>query len=255
MNSTLCSLVTAMTKEQIVSEIRRTARANGGIPLGWKRFKTETGIGYYDWFGKFGSGWSELVREAGFDAHQFNTERYSDDELTQALIDLTRRLGRVPVRADVLFAKRQDESFPSEKALRRLGTHAMRISRVVKFCEADQGYAEVLALWQRSVPNEPDISESDGNGSAATKGYVYLLRHGTRAEYKIGRTFSPLRREGEVAIELPDKLAPIHYIETDDPVGVENYWHTRFSAKRKQGEWFALSREEVRAFKRWKRIY
>ena len=54
---------------------------------------------------------------------------------------------------------------------------------------------------------------------------------------------------------MPEKVAPIHYIETDDPAGVESYWHTRFAAKRKQGEWFALSPEEVRAFKRWKRIY
>lgn len=88
-----------------------------------------------------------------------------------------------------------------------------------------------------------------------TVGYVYLLRHGTRREYKIGRTDNPLRREGEVGIELPDKLQPVHYIETDDPAGVESYWHRRFVGKRKQGEWFVLTPEDVRAFKRWKRIY
>jgi hypothetical protein len=245
-----------MTKDQIISEIRRTAQANGGVPLGWKRFKTETGIGYYDWFGKFGGGWSDLVREAGFDGNRFATDGYSDDELVQALTALTRQLKRVPVRADILFAKRQDGSFPSEKALRRLGTKPQIASRIVNSCSSNEGYADVLVLWQAMIDaGTAESAEDSADSSTPTKGYVYLLRHGARSEYKIGRTYSPLQREGEVGIELPEKLAPIHYLETDDPAGVENYWHVRFAAKRKQGEWFALSPEDVRAFKRWKKIY
>ena len=245
-----------MTKGQILSEIRRTARANGGVPLGWKRFKTETGIGYYDWFGKFGAGWSDLVREAGFDGNRFSTDGYSDDDLVQALVALTRRLKRVPVRAEILFAKVQDGKFPSEKALRRLGTKPETASRILEFCRSNDGYDDILALWEQTIGAEkPHAADESAYFSAPTKGYVYLVRHGARAEYKIGRTCSPLRREGEVGIELPEKLAPIHYIETDDPAGVESYWHARFAAKRKQGEWFALSPEDVRAFKRWKRIY
>jgi len=72
---------------------------------------------------------------------------------------------------------------------------------------------------------------------------------------KIGRTKNPLRREGEVGIQLPEKLTPVHHIKTDDPAGIESYWHARFSSKRKEGEWFALTPVDVRAFKRWKRIY
>ncbi len=89
----------------------------------------------------------------------------------------------------------------------------------------------------------------------ASLGYVYLLKHGARREYKIGRTNNPVRREGELEIQLPEKPQPIHYIKTDDPAGIENYWHSRFADKRKEGEWFALTAQDVRSFKRWKRIY
>jgi|TARA_B100000959_G_C14898535_1_gene589830 hypothetical protein len=55
-------------------------------------------------------------------------------------------------------------------------------------------------------------------------------------------------------LELPEKVKPTHYIETDDPSGIEKYWHNRFANKRKEGEWFSLSNNDVRAFKRWRHI-
>jgi hypothetical protein len=72
--------------------------------------------------------------------------------------------------------------------------------------------------------------------------------------YKIGRTNSVGRRGSELAIKVPIPPKTIHSIETDDPIGVEAYWHKRFVDKRGEGEWFALSPEDVKAFKRWKRI-
>jgi hypothetical protein len=54
-----------MDKEYIMKEIRRTAKVNEGLPLGWRQFEAETGIRYSDWYGKYWTRWSDAVREAG----------------------------------------------------------------------------------------------------------------------------------------------------------------------------------------------
>lgn len=79
-------------------------------------------------------------------------------------------------------------------------------------------------------------------------GFVYLIKSGRF--HKIGKTNSVGRREYELALQLPEPATAVHSIRTDDPSGIEAYWHKRFDAKRKNGEWFELETADVAAFKR-----
>jgi Meiotically up-regulated gene 113 len=81
-------------------------------------------------------------------------------------------------------------------------------------------------------------------------GFVYLMKSGRY--FKIGKSNAVGRRERELAIQLPDMAATVHAISTDDPHGIESYWHRRFESKRKNGEWFALDQADVQVFKRRK---
>lgn len=242
-----------MNKAQIIAEIQRTAKANDGIVLGWRRFEEETGIKYYDWYGQYWVRWGDAVREAGLEPNRMS-EAYGSELLLEKLIVLTRNLGRVPVQGDLLLAAKSDTTFPSEKAFRRLGPKRQRAALVITHCETHPGNEDVAKLWEPHVSEAVSLNVPSDDGTVLS-GFVYLLKHGTRREYKIGFTHNPLRREGEVRVELPESLQPIHYIETDDPSGVESYWHRRFADKRLKNEWFALTADDVRAFKRWKRIY
>jgi hypothetical protein len=243
-----------MDKQHIIDEIRRTAKANGGVALGYQRFEEETEISYYDWYGRFWTRWGDALREAGFEPNRM-TEAYDDQFLIEKLVVLTRSLGRVPSRGDLMLARRNDSTFPSKNCYERFGSKAERASRIVAYCEANLGNEDVADLWRHITPSTQPAEAEETDSTSSTVGYVYLLKHGSRREYKIGRTNNPLRREGEVSIQLPEKLQPVHYIKTDDPAGVESYWHQRFASKRKEGEWFALTVQDVLAFKRWKRIY
>jgi hypothetical protein len=240
-------------KAQIIAEVQRTAAENGGVPLGFARFESATGIKTTDWFGIHWARWGDAVREAGFEPNQLQGA-YEKEELLQKFAEFARELGRIPVRGDLGLKRRSDPDFPSWNTFDRLGKKAELIRQVGEFCRSRDGFEEVVQWCESYAGLSVAASDEDGPAEEVVIGYVYLLKHGSRREYKIGRTNNRLRREGEIGIELPEQIEPIHVIETDDPAGIEAYWHRRFASKRLKNEWFALTAEDVRVFKRWRRI-
>ena len=235
-----------MSKQHIIEEIRRTAKLNGGKPLGWKKFEGETGIRYHDWFGKHWKSWGDALREAGFQANTMQRP-IAEDELLERYASLARELGRVPVRGDLMLKRRSDPTFPSQKVFDRFGTKAELQARAREYCLARESLTAMAQLFPlTAVIDHSD--EQDTSPRTQTIGFVYLLKAGRH--YKIGRTNSVGRRAREMEIQLPEKARTVHIIKTDDPEGIEGYWHTRFASKRGNGEWFTLNNDDVAAFKR-----
>jgi hypothetical protein len=58
-------------KKHILDAIQRTAKANGGKPLGTDRLLRETGIKESDWKGKYWARWGDALHEPGFTPNEF----------------------------------------------------------------------------------------------------------------------------------------------------------------------------------------
>ena len=241
-----------VSKSHILEEIRRLAKANGKPP-GMRLFETETGIKEWEWYPALWLQWGQALEEAGFTRNRM-FEGFSDELVLEQYARLAQHLGRLPVIGEVIRESKANPAFPSEKAYRRFGGKAKLVQSLAEFCRANTGFEDVLLFCENASKDESSATDGEQRTNKIKIGYVYLVRHGSRREFKIGYSSDPIRRHGEIKIELPQKLEPVHVIETDDPAGIEAYWHRRFDEKRTNGEWFALTAEDVRAFKRWRRI-
>jgi hypothetical protein len=187
-----------------------------------------------------------VLKDAGFGPNSL-VEARPHEVLLAHFADLALELGRLPVYSELRLKKRTDPSFPNDKTFMRLGSKAQLLAKLRQHCSAVPKYASLLPLIDASFETAGS-EQSAGQQTESVEGFVYLVKMGKH--YKIGRTFSMPRRHRELALELPEKLKPIHVIRTDDPSGIEAYWHKRFQAKCTNGEWFALSPADVSIFKK-----
>src|ERR1700685_4117109 len=96
-----------MNKQHILSEIKRTAQANGGVPLGVDRFLREAGIREADWKGKIWARWADAVREAGYEPNKLRGA-FDEDILLEKYAGFAHELGRLPVTSEMRLKKRSD---------------------------------------------------------------------------------------------------------------------------------------------------
>jgi hypothetical protein len=237
-----------VTKAHIIEEIKRTAKENGGISLGEKKFEAETGIKKTDWYGKYWARWRDALREVGLATNQL-TGAYEDTHILNKYAQLACELGRLPASSDLRLKARKTPKFPSNSTFEKMGTKSEFIKRLLEYCQNQDGYEDVIRMCEEYVPHK-NCKSNKSTCQAEIYGFVYLIKSGRF--YKIGKSNAAGRREYELAIQLPEKAQNIHVIRTDDPNGIETYWHKRFEAKRKNGEWFELNATDVAVFKRRK---
>lgn len=237
-----------VSKEEILQQVQHTAAENGGKPLGRLAFFTATGIKESDWRGRFWVRWNEVLRDAGFGPNTL-TEARSETTLLSHFADLALELGKLPVYSELRLKKRTDPTFPNDKTFTRLGNKAQLLGKLHHHCLNHPQYASLIPLIDSAL-NEGDNTPDSLTETESTDGFVYMVKMGKH--YKIGRTFSVPRRHRELSIEMPEKLKPVHVIRTDDPIGIEAYWHKRFQVKCTNSEWFALSPDDIKIFKKRK---
>jgi hypothetical protein len=217
-----------MDKQEIIEEIRRTAQLN------WLR-------------------WGDAVEDAGLVPNQMNTA-LSKDEAIGKLIDLISELGRFPIEGEMSRKRNQDAAFPHHNVFRsKFGGKKSIATAVVNYCRERGGLDDVVEICSGHVDNdEPASADNTQTEQTGADGFVYLMKSGRY--YKIGRTDAVGRRHKEIRTQMPEDVEVVHHIGTDDPSGIEAYWHKRFVDKRKNGEWFDLTRADINAFKRRKKF-
>jgi hypothetical protein len=233
----------AASKEAVISAYNDFVAAKGGNTVGEDIFRRETGISSYYWRGGYWRSWSAFQTDAG---HMPNlpTQKISDETLLQRFAELTLELKQIPTEADLTLKRKNDLSFPGPMRFRRWGNRDALLGKAAEYCQSRKEFELVVKLLKRGTSG----GMAHRLDSFRIHGFVYLLRSGKR--YKLGRTNAAGRRLRELAIQLPQKPDTVHVIETDDPEGIEQYWHRRFDDKRQGGEWFSLTAEDVRAFKK-----
>ncbi|KAB7740886.1 GIY-YIG nuclease family protein [Parvibaculum sedimenti] len=234
-------------KERILAEICRITTANAGIPPGSRLFERETGIRQGAWRGVYWARWGDAIAEAGFKPNE-KFGAIGEIPRLRMIAEATREYGKIPSAAELrLYARKHPDGPSGEKALRYFRTKAAMLERLSKWVAQNPGYDDVAEMLSKDGRNTPDDSPSE---TTKSEGSVYLLRSGPH--YKIGRSDEIERRVKEIRVAQPEPLKLEHTIRTDDPSGIEAYWHRRFADRRMNGEWFKLTSTDVAAFKRRK---
>ena len=232
-------------RERVIAEIERIVTETGKVP-GVRTFESATGIMRREWIGKVWARWGDAIKEAGFEPNAL-TERLDSTTVLKSFADCCMALKRLPASNDLRLFARQNPGFPSDTTIekhfprRTLLAEALRGWALLPENHAYSAIAELLP-----VPVSTPV-ELPGHQNF---GHVYLIRSGEF--YKIGRSSNFEKRVKSIGVSLPEKLVPEHLISTDDPPGIEAYWHRRFADRRMNGEWFKLSKADVLAFKKRK---
>lgn len=235
------------TKGEILAAIKRLAAANGGRPVGRERFTSATGIKESAWRGRYWVRWGDALIEAGFEPNSWQEATDSDDDLVRHLARLAQGLGHYPVNAERRMHRAGNPDFPTPNTFdTRLGSRQRQLTMLLDLALQDPDFADVREMVEPLITGP--TPQGTGGPAPMITGSVYLMKSGQH--FKIGRSNHVGRRTYELTIQLPERIEVVHEIKTDDPEGIEHYWHRRFAAKRANGEWFALDAADVAAFKR-----
>lgn len=173
------------SKEKILNEINRLAKSNGGISPSKGIFEQETGIKESDWLGRYWTKWSDALIEAGYEPNLFGTPAYEEEYVLEKVAGFTRELGHFPNRNEIRLRKRSDPRLPTDVTIRKkFGSKQGLTAKMLVFVESNREWSDLVPIVKAELEtydnNTPEL-DAEASGKA---GYVYLMQHGNRKEYK-----------------------------------------------------------------------
>ena len=242
-------------QDHILTEIKRLAAANDGVPPGARLCEKETGIKRDHLRGKLWARWSDVVADAGFPPNTANS-KLNPDTVLDCLGEVCLHHQHFPTDAEWKMYARGKPDFVGFNSYRkefggREGAIAALRKRATERGEKD--LLEILPYIEGKAV-EAEASPSTGNFARLQEfhHFVYLIESSNQNLYKIGQAKNVEQRivtlrNADSSIEL------VHKIKTRDPSVIEKYWHDLFCEQRRSGEWFALNRSHVKYFKSFER--
>ncbi len=231
-----------LTKDQILDEYKKLKASLGAAPDS-KTFYEKTPVSKYALEAAFGGrAYSKLQKAAGDEPRTFTSPGRSHAEFFETYGTCVRELQALPTEAEWRHRKIQPTVSGYCKKLNLRWSEMP--GRFREWASDKPEWKDVVHICVSQSASKPRGAKQK---TLAVRGYVYLAKSGIH--FKIGKTNAVGRREYELRLQLPERVKTIHVIKTDDPAGIEAYWHKRFEAKRKQGEWFQLSKDDIDAFK------
>jgi hypothetical protein len=248
-------------KEDIKKKLLKYAKELGKTPSE-KVFYEYAEIGIYDLKRCGYPNYGELVRDVGLPPNKFDKTKYNPGQLRKLFIKVIREEGKWPTRGLLDIRHFSNKNFPDSSTFyKNLGQVKNLALNILEFIEDKQGYDDIAVICNSTLSEfENDIQEATDVDKGGV-GYVYLLKSSLNnaVAYKIGKTKNLEQRIKQ--LRQPSNVEElIHPIKTDDIDGVEQYWLNRFSNKRlypnrPKDEWFKLNASDVKAFRRWRRIF
>lgn len=241
----------AISRDEIVSEIRKYVASNSGEIPGERSFAVSTRIRESAWKGKYWARWTDAVREAGYTPNLMN-QKIAEENILSKAAEFVRELGYFPVRDEINLRARTHSDFPVWHTIKkRYGGMPQFAAALLEFSKRFKDEA-LSKICEQRMSRETVKPSSDRTPIAppAKVGFVYLKYSPSLRLYKIGKADDAERRGAGISLLLPEDLVPKHEIKTDCPYILEKYFEKRFRAKKKKGEWYDLRAEDIEVFKK-----
>lgn len=99
------------------------------------------------------------------------------------------------------------------------------------------------ALNAKQKLSNPFLVSIKNKSKRNRDGYVYLLK--SNGLFKIGKSKNPSKRITDISPKFPAEVEIVSVIKTKNMDSMESCLHNKFKDKRRLGEWFNLTTEDI----------